>query len=372
MSMTDFSEVLSAAEQRAPATLDRLVLQRLVDESEELLESPILRPWALDLRRASTLANAAARVLARKICGAEVGLEMDTDVKVNSLGLNRKVDYLIPIFESALRVNCPCLSLDLLSIATRDPVATSYLQPFLFYKGFHAVALQRISHQLWLRSAGEDPHVHAIERLRSPSAEAYFGLAADRSKRAAAEELHRRLSGPEARYTALWIQCRSSEVFGADLHPGARIGKRIFMDHATGVVVGETSEIGDGSQILHGVTLGGTGKPTATLLRHPRIGAGVTIGAGASVLGDIAIGAGATIGSQAVVTKPVAAGATVIGLNKVLTAAQELSTKCPLGTNEGTWWAETTSGNRDDDSEFGFNCHGKQPHSTSRNFASLQ
>eukprot|EP00614_Pseudopedinella_elastica_P035460 CAMPEP_0172617082 /NCGR_PEP_ID=MMETSP1068-20121228/70026_1 /TAXON_ID=35684 /ORGANISM="Pseudopedinella elastica, Strain CCMP716" /LENGTH=391 /DNA_ID=CAMNT_0013422751 /DNA_START=110 /DNA_END=1281 /DNA_ORIENTATION=+ len=327
----EFNQLLRDTAALNPESLDKLVLDKLTSESKDLLRSPILRPWALDVHRAGSLAEAAARVLARKICGAEVGLEMDLDTS----GLNRRTDYLIPLFEAALKMNCPCLSLDLLEITTRDPAATSYLQPFLFFKGFHAVALQRIGHQLWRRS--EDPVAVEVENLRDPLPEDTCQVLPDS---ACAERLYGMITASEARHTALWIQCRCSEVFGVDIHPGARIGKSIFMDHATGVVIGETATIGNGVSILHGVTLGGTGKPSKTLIRHPQLGSLVTIGAGASVLGDIAVGDGATVGAQAVVTKSVEPGATVIGLNKVLSKKVEKETK-QEGENEGTWWAET-------------------------------
>mmetsp|Transcript_34913 Transcript_34913/g.78890 ORF Transcript_34913/g.78890 Transcript_34913/m.78890 type:complete len:392 (+) Transcript_34913:128-1303(+) len=327
--MLDFSESLRAAEHLSPSSLDDLVLGRLVAESDDLLNSPIMRPWVLDLRKADNLPNAASRVLARKICGAEAGLEMDVEVG----GLNTRVDYLIPIFEAALKMFPSALSLDLLAITTLDPAAKSYLQPFLFFKGFHAVALQRIGHRLWMRSG--DPTPLAAEALRKPQAPPLEGEALESSER-----LKRLVSAEEAWHTALWIQCRCSEVFGVDMHPGARIGAPMFLDHATGVVIGETATIGNHCHFLHNVTLGGTGKPPSTLLRHPQIGDRVTVGAGATVLGDIRLEDGVTVGAQAVVTKPVASGNTVIGLNKVLSAKQKSIAK-EKGANPGTWWAET-------------------------------
>jgi len=99
---------------------------------------------------------------------------------------------------------------------------------------------------------------------------------------------------------------------GVEIHPGAKIGERVFFDHAMGVVVGETAEIGDGCTIYHGVTLGGTSLYKGAK-RHPTIGRDVIIGAGAQVLGGFTVGDGAKVGSNAVVTKPVPAGATAVG-----------------------------------------------------------
>ncbi|VAI08775.1 unnamed protein product [Triticum turgidum subsp. durum] len=137
---------------------------------------------------------------------------------------------------------------------------------FLYYKGFLALQAHRAAHALW--SEGRRP-------------------------------------------PALLLQSRASEVFGVDIHPGARIGGGILLDHATGVVIGETAVIGDDVSILHGVTLGGTGKACGD--RHPKVGDGVLIGAGASVLGNVRIGDGAKIGAGAVVLRDVACGTTAVG-----------------------------------------------------------
>ena len=111
---------------------------------------------------------------------------------------------------------------------------------------------------------------------------------------------------------AYFIQSRASEVFGVDIHPAATIGSGVFIDHGTGVVIGETAVIGDQVTILHGVTLGGTGKESGD--RHPKIGNGVLIGAGAQLLGNIRIGAGSRIGASSVVLTSVEAGSTVAGI----------------------------------------------------------
>ena len=110
---------------------------------------------------------------------------------------------------------------------------------------------------------------------------------------------------------ALLIQNRVSEAFAVDIHPGAKIGRGVLLDHATGVVIGETAVVGENCSILHGVTLGGTGKQCGD--RHPKIGDGVLIGAGTCVLGNITIGEGAKVGSGSVVLKDVPPHTTAVG-----------------------------------------------------------
>ena len=156
---------------------------------------------------------------------------------------------------------------DIRTVFARDPAAHSWLAVVLTCPGLHSVWFHRINHLLWRA------------RLR------LLALAGS--------------------YIARFIT-------GVEIHPGARIGRRFFIDHGMGIVIGETSEIGDDCSVYHGVTLGGTvwqgGK------RHPTLEAGVIVGAGAKILGPITIGTGARIGSNAVVTRPVTAGATVVGV----------------------------------------------------------
>uniref|UniRef100_A0ACD5XHG5 Uncharacterized protein n=1 Tax=Avena sativa TaxID=4498 RepID=A0ACD5XHG5_AVESA len=155
---------------------------------------------------------------------------------------------------------------DLLAARDRDPACAKMVHCFLYYKGFLALQAHRAAHALWSE-----------------------GRAAP----------------------ALLLQSRASEVFGVDIHPGARVGGGILLDHATGVVIGETAVVGDDVSILHGVTLGGTGKASGD--RHPKVGHGVLIGAGASVLGNVRIGDGAKIGAGAVVLRDVPCGTTAVG-----------------------------------------------------------
>lgn len=156
---------------------------------------------------------------------------------------------------------------DLLAFCDRDPACDRCSLPFLHYKGYQGLQMHRIGHWLWLR--------------------------------------HRR-------ELALYMQSRSSEVFAMDIHPAARIGNGILIDHATSLVIGETAVVGDNVSMLHEVTLGGTGKGSGD--RHPKVASGVLIGAGAKILGNVRIGEGAKIGAGSVVLSDVAAHSTVAGV----------------------------------------------------------
>ncbi|KAJ6848020.1 putative serine acetyltransferase 1 [Iris pallida] len=155
---------------------------------------------------------------------------------------------------------------DLLAARHRDPACVSFSHCLLNYKGFLAVQAHRVAHVLWTQS-------------RRP--------------------------------LALALHSRIADVFSVDIHPAARIGKGILLDHATGVVVGETAVIGNNVSILHHVTLGGTGKMGGD--RHQKIGDGVLIGAGATILGNIRIGEGAKIGAGSVVLIDVPPRTTTVG-----------------------------------------------------------
>jgi serine O-acetyltransferase len=156
---------------------------------------------------------------------------------------------------------------DIQAVFDRDPAARTTFEILTTYPGVHAVLMHRLSHWLW---------------------------------KAGLPWLARVLSN-----VARWFT-------GIEIHPGATIGRRFFIDHGMGVVIGETAEIGDDCTLYHGVTLGGTTWDKGK--RHPTLGSGVVIGAGAKVLGPITIGADARIGSNAVVLKDVPVGATVVGV----------------------------------------------------------
>ncbi len=165
----------------------------------------------------------------------------------------------MPMF-SRLRADIAC-------ILVRDPAARTAWEVLTCYPGLHAVILHRRAHWCW---------THGYKWL-----------------------------GRFISHMARWLT-------GIEIHPGATIGERVFFDHAMGVVVGETAEIGDGCTIYQGVTLGGTALYKGTK-RHPTLGKNVVVGAGAQVLGGFTVGDGAKIGSNAVVVKPVPAGATAVG-----------------------------------------------------------
>ncbi len=156
---------------------------------------------------------------------------------------------------------------DLAAVFDRDPACNRLIEPILYFKGFHALQTHRLAHQLWKDGRSD---------------------------------------------FAFYLQSQSSRIFGVDIHPAARIGRGIMIDHATGVVIGETATVGDDASILHGVTLGGSGKSADD--RHPKIGRGVMIGAGAKILGNIKVGDCARVAAGSVVLKEVPKMTTVAGV----------------------------------------------------------
>jgi serine O-acetyltransferase len=156
---------------------------------------------------------------------------------------------------------------DLVAVYDRDPATSRFIDPLLYFKGFHAIQAHRLAHWLWTKGRKD---------------------------------------------FAYYIQSRSSAAVQTDIHPAAKIGRGIFLDHATGFVVGETAVVEDDVSILHDVTLGGTGKENED--RHPKIRRGVMIGAGAKILGNIEVGHCARIAAGSVVVKPVPNNVTVAGV----------------------------------------------------------
>jgi serine O-acetyltransferase len=160
-----------------------------------------------------------------------------------------------------------CFRADLAAVVDRDPACSRYIEPLLYFKGFHALVTHRFAHALW-----QDGR----------------------------------------RDFALYLQSQSSRIFAVDIHPAARIGKGIFIDHAHGIVIGETAVVGDNVSMLHNVTLGGTGKETGD--RHPKIGNNVLLAAGAKVLGNIRVGNCSKVAAGSVVLKDVPDNTTVAGV----------------------------------------------------------
>ncbi|MEM1150693.1 MAG: serine O-acetyltransferase [Pseudomonadota bacterium] len=200
-----------------------------------------------------SLCQAMSYHLAEKLSGAEMG----------ALQVRR-------IFERAYDGDpglVDAAEADMWAVLDRDPACRGLLQPFLFFKGFLALQTHRIAHRLW---------------------------------------------GQGRETLAFYFQSRASELFDVDVHPAARIGTGIMLDHATGITIGETAVIGNDCSLLHGVTLGGTGKEVGD--RHPKIGRGVLLSVGAKVLGNIRIGDEAKVAAGSVVLKDVAPRCTVAGV----------------------------------------------------------
>lgn len=156
---------------------------------------------------------------------------------------------------------------DIQCVFERDPAARTVWEVLTCYPGFHALQLHRLNHRLW---------------------------------------------GWKLRWLARLGSHVARFLTGIEIHPGAQIGRRVFIDHGMGVVIGETAEIGDECTLYHGVTLGGVSWNKGK--RHPTLGRGVVVGAGAKILGPFTVGDGAKVGSNSVVVKPVPAGATVVGI----------------------------------------------------------
>ncbi|MCP4644560.1 MAG: serine O-acetyltransferase [bacterium] len=165
---------------------------------------------------------------------------------------------------------------DMEAVCTRDPACRRIATPLLYFKGFHAIQAYRVSHYYW---------THGREDL------------------------------------ALFMQGRIAQVLTVDIHPAAHIGRGVLMDHATGVVIGETAVVEDNVSMLHEVTLGGTGKETGD--RHPKVRKGVLIGAGAKILGNVEIGEGAKIGAASVVLTDVPPHCTAAGVPAVIVGRPE-------------------------------------------------
>jgi serine O-acetyltransferase len=184
-------------------------------------------------------------------------------------------EIFLEVFGSQDLIGCQVRE-DLLAVRTRDPATEDYLTPFIYYKGFQALSSYRFAHYLWSRNRKQ---------------------------------------------IARYLQSIISEIFQVDIHPAARIGCGILIDHATSVVIGETAIVEDNVSLLHEVTLGGTGKELGD--RHPKIRSGVLIGAGAKILGNVEIGECAKIGAGSVVLEDVPPHTTVAGVPAVIVGASQ-------------------------------------------------
>ena len=231
------------------------VWTRIREEAEEIVErEPQLAGFLYEsILNHATLEDAIITRLAARLDHGAVAASHIRSAYDDALGDD-------PSLRDAFRV-------DIAAVFDRDPACNRYIDPVLYFKGFHALQTQRLGHWLWKHNR-ED--------------------------------------------FALYLQSRSSEIFQVDIHPAVPIGRSIFLDHATGLVVGSTAVIEDEVSILQGVTLGGTGKETGD--RHPKIRTGVLIGAGAKILGNIEIGCCSRVAAGSVVLRDVPAAVTVAGV----------------------------------------------------------
>ncbi len=224
-------------------------------QAEELVkEEPSLASFVhATILKHERLEDALSYHLAKKVGGEDLSPMLTREIFQEAMAGE-------PEFGDAVRA-------DLSAVFERDPACHRYIDAFLFYKGFLALQSHRIAYWLWHNN-------HAA--------------------------------------LALFMQGRVSELFGVDIHPAARIGRGIMMDHATGIVIGETAVVEDDVSMLHGVTLGGSGKEKGD--RHPKIRRGVLISAGAKILGNIEVGEYSRVGAGSVVLKSVPPGCTVAGV----------------------------------------------------------
>ena len=250
----DVADLSKAEGEACPLNTD-MVWRALCDEArEEAQNEPALASYLFSTILAhKSLEDALAFVLANKL---------RSNVLLDS--------QLLEMFSAQYRRDANLVKMaqaDMQAVIDRDPACDKYLQIILFFKGFQAVQAHRVANALWRQN-------------RRP--------------------------------LALLLQSRISEIFHVDIHPRATVGQGVMLDHATGVVIGETAVIGNNVSILHGVTLGGTGVKDGD--RHPKIGDGVVIGAGVTVLGNITVGANSKIGAGSVVLQDIPPNCTAVGI----------------------------------------------------------
>lgn len=238
-----------------PSVNKQALWQALRSQAEQRAErEPLLRSYYYaSVINHSAFEHALAHILAEKLHSTAVPELLLSEVFNQCLASNES------ILSYALA--------DMVAYFERDPACESFCRPFLNYKGYQAVQAHRLAHVLW--QSGR-------------------------------------------KYLARYIHFQSSLLFGVDIHPAAKIGYGFMVDHATGIVIGETSEVGNDVSMLHGVTLGGTGKESGK--RHPSLGDGVMVSCGAKLLGNIHIGDGVKVGGGSLVLQSVPAHVTVVGV----------------------------------------------------------
>jgi serine O-acetyltransferase len=242
---------------RATGALDKVdpVWARIRREAEEVARrEPELATFIYStILHKDTLEAAVVHRVTERLDSPEVSAELVRQAYADALESE-------PAIGTAFRA-------DIVATVDRDPATNRFLEPVLYLKGFHAIQTHRLAHWLW---------------------------------------------GKGRKDFAYYLQSRASSVFQCDIHPAAKVGRGIFLDHATGLVVGETASIGNDVSILHDVTLGGTGKDHGD--RHPKIADGVLIGAGAKIIGNIEVGRCARIAAGSVVLQAVPNNVTVAGV----------------------------------------------------------
>ena len=247
------------------------------DESTDPVWDAIRREARVEEQRGSCLCLFLNKsVLVPRRLEEALGGILSRKLATETVGEGRMQALTLQAFDACSKIQ-KAIRNDLQAIVDRDPVAGGYLAPFVFFKGFQALQAYRVAHWHW----NQGDH-----------------------------------------FLAVFLQNRISEIYAVDIHPAARIGSGILMDHATGIVVGETSVIEDNVSILHEVTLGGTGKHSGD--RHPKVRQGVLIGAGAKILGNVEIGEGAKIGAGSVVLDAVPPHCTVAGVPARIVARNSL------------------------------------------------
>ena len=209
-------------------------------------------------------------IIERQCLNTALAARLARKLARDDMGRDELMPLLLEIFTADKKIAASAAA-DMQAIVERDPACQNMLAPMLFFKGFLAITTYRIAHYLWHQNR---------------------------------------------KSLALYFQSISSEVFGVDIHPAARIGCGIFLDHATSIVIGETAIVEDNVSILHEVTLGGTGKQEGN--RHPVVRSGVLIGAGAKILGRVEIGFAAKIGAGSVVLEDVPPHTTVAGVPAII------------------------------------------------------
>lgn len=244
----------SGAKLQPVETVDAIFSRIRADAEEIVRREPELSGWILEtVLNQETLESALVHRLAARLGSEEVSAELIRQTYLEVIAREPQIGV-------AFRA-------DLLAVADRDPACQRLIEPLLYFKGFHAIQIHRLAHVLWNEGRGD---------------------------------------------FALYLQSRSSAVFQTDIHPAAQLGKGLFLDHATGLVIGSTAVVEDDVSMLQSVTLGGTGKERGD--RHPKIRRGVLIGAGAKILGNIEVGRCARIAAGSVVLHDVPHNKTVAGV----------------------------------------------------------